>query len=79
MSQTDVAKALWGTLQSPNVPDRNLEPSNVVDAIDGIARGIFAVADALKEIAGKQKKRTTSEVLRAAVEDTPLSALDSSD
>ena len=46
-----LCKAVWGTLQSPNVCDSNLEPANVVDAIDRLASGAFAIATAIKELA----------------------------
>lgn len=38
---------------SPNVPDRNLEPANVVDALDKVARGLFDIADAIRETGGR--------------------------
>jgi hypothetical protein len=46
-----IAQAIYSTLISPNVPDSNFEPANVVDALAQIAKSGFAVAAALKEIA----------------------------
>lgn len=47
----ELADALWGTLQSPNVPDSNLEAANVVDVIAGaghnVTNGLRAVASAI--------------------------------
>lgn len=45
----EIASAMWGTLRSPNVCDSNFEPANVVDALASIAKGLFAVAKAIKE------------------------------
>ena len=39
---------------SPNVPDRNMEPANVVDALDSVARGLHDVADAIRYAADKR-------------------------
>lgn len=39
MSQ-DLADAIRDTLTSPNVSDRNMEPANLVDVLDDIARAI---------------------------------------
>jgi hypothetical protein len=46
-----IAQAIYDTLISPNVPDSNLEPANVVDALAHIAKSGFAIAAALREIA----------------------------
>lgn len=42
-----IANAILQVLESPNVADSNMEPANVVDAIDNVARGLFAVANAI--------------------------------
>lgn len=41
------ADAIWGTLQSPNESDRNMEPANVVDALCAVARGLHGIAAAV--------------------------------
>jgi hypothetical protein len=45
-----LAEAIWGTLQSVNVADSNLEPANVVDALANVANGLFAIAKALNNL-----------------------------
>ena len=35
-------------LTSPAVSDSNFENANVVDVLDNISRGLFAIADAIK-------------------------------
>lgn len=47
--QDEIAKALWGVFMSPNELDRNMEAANVVDALYSIARGLYAVADAIRD------------------------------
>ena len=44
MNTDKLAEAIVHTLTSPNEPDRNLEPANVVDGLYAIARGLHAVA-----------------------------------
>ncbi len=44
-----VARAIWGTLQSPNECDRNGEAANIVDGLFAIARAIYDLADAVRE------------------------------
>jgi hypothetical protein len=44
---TEVAAALRDVLISPNVPDRNLEPANVVDVLHKLAFATRALADAV--------------------------------
>ena len=44
-----IAKAIWGTLESPSEMDRNLESANVVDGLFAIARSIGDLADAIRE------------------------------
>lgn len=41
------ADAILATLQSPNVTDSNLEPANVVDTLDAIARASRSIALAI--------------------------------
>lgn len=43
----NTADAIVRTLESPNVNDSNLEPANVVDVVDRLARATFAVAKAI--------------------------------
>lgn len=38
----ETAQAIRDTMISPNVPDANLEPANLVDVLDGIGRAIRA-------------------------------------
>lgn len=44
---SEIADALRDTLISPNVPDRNLESANIVDAIAHAASAISHVANAI--------------------------------
>ena len=53
--QNEIAKALIRVFESPNVTDSNFEVANIVDALDDIARGLFAVVKQLKIIANKEK------------------------
>ena len=39
-----LAEAFRDVFISPNVSDRNMEDANVVDALDKIAEGLFAIA-----------------------------------
>ncbi len=50
-----VADAIRSTLISPNVTDGNLEPANVVDALDGVQRSLRRVADAIAPVAAPGK------------------------
>jgi len=43
----DVAEALLFTLQSPNVPDANMEPANIVDVVHRLANAVHNVAYAI--------------------------------
>jgi len=45
-----IAGALWGTFQSPNERDRNLEAANVVDGLFAIARALERLADAVHRL-----------------------------
>lgn len=45
-----IANAVWGTLQSPNEVDSNLEAANVVDALYVIGRGIHRLATAVETL-----------------------------
>tara|TARA_R100001594_G_scaffold44620_1_gene77079 strand:- start:1364 stop:1516 length:153 start_codon:yes stop_codon:yes gene_type:complete len=44
----DIAIALKRVFESPNVCDSNLEPANVVDALDKIGGALWAIADEMK-------------------------------
>ena len=46
-----LAEAIRASLISPNVPDSNLEPANLVDTTNRIARALFDVAGAIRELA----------------------------
>lgn len=46
-----VAKAIRETLISPNVPDSNLEPANMVDVIANLSNGAFRIASAITPVA----------------------------
>jgi hypothetical protein len=48
-AKNDLAGALRETLISPNVSDSNMEPANVVDALDG---GLHAIARQIKWLGG---------------------------
>ena len=41
--------SLRQVFESVNVPDSNGEPSNMVDAIDNLARAMWSIANTLKE------------------------------
>jgi hypothetical protein len=45
--QQEIANAIRDTFSSPNVNDSNLEPANVVDVLDGIARAVITAAKLL--------------------------------
>lgn len=47
----NTAQALKETLISPNVADSNMEPANVVDVVNNVARGCFAIAKAIDNLA----------------------------
>jgi hypothetical protein len=53
-TENKVATAIWETLRSVNVSDSNLEPANVVDALDEIAQALRQVAFAIDKLADKQ-------------------------
>ena len=53
--QNEIAEALIRVFESPNVSDSNYEAANIVDTLDDIARGLFAVVKQLKIIANKEK------------------------
>lgn len=44
-----VVQAIWGTLESPNECDRNLENANVVDGLFAIARSVHHLASAVEK------------------------------
>jgi hypothetical protein len=43
-----LSDGLRAVFVSPNVPDSNLEPANLVDVVDRLANGLFAVANAIE-------------------------------
>jgi hypothetical protein len=58
----DVAKAILGSFQSPNVVDSNGEEANVVDVLDDIARALHRMADGLERISYR-KYETESDAI----------------
>jgi hypothetical protein len=42
-------KALSSVFTSPNVSDSNMEPANVVDALDNIARALHRIANEMEK------------------------------
>ncbi len=42
------ANAITDCLISPNVPDSNFEPANVVDVLQRVANGLGAIAEAIE-------------------------------
>jgi hypothetical protein len=40
----DIPETIKECFSSPNVPDRNMEPANVVDAVDSLSRSIDRLA-----------------------------------
>lgn len=51
-----IAEALDRNFTSPNVSDGNFETANVVDTLHDIARGLFAVAAAIRGLPGWEKR-----------------------
>jgi hypothetical protein len=51
-AKSELAEAIWGTLESPNEPDREDQPSNVVDGLYAIARAIERLASAIEGLTG---------------------------
>ena len=49
MKEDAIAKAIIHCFQSVNVADSNLEAANVVDCLDRIGRGLFAIASAIED------------------------------
>jgi hypothetical protein len=47
----EIGEAIRASLISPNVPDSDLEPANLVDTTNRIARALFDVAGAIRELA----------------------------
>ena len=45
------AQALRETLISPNVPDRNLEPANVVDVLAAVSVSLHQISNAITPVA----------------------------
>ena len=43
-----LADRLYDLLRSPNVPDSNWEPANIVDVVDRAGRGIHRLAESIK-------------------------------
>lgn len=49
-ARDQLASAIRETLISPNIPDSNLEPANVVDVIANGANGLFSIAESLQRL-----------------------------
>lgn len=47
MAKDTVPEAIRAALISPNVPDDNLEPANIVDVVNRLSRMTLHVADAI--------------------------------
>ena len=47
--KSELAKAVYDTLISPNEVDRNFESANVVDGLFAIARSIVRLAKAIED------------------------------
>jgi hypothetical protein len=54
MTDHPIAQAIRDNFTSPNVSDSNLEPANIVDALDRIGTALFAVADAIADMTRDQ-------------------------
>lgn len=54
-----IARAIWGTLESPNEADRNLENANVVDGLFSISRAIHHVARAIEGVKSTDPKEAS--------------------
>jgi hypothetical protein len=48
-SDVTTGEAILEALISPNVSDSNMEPANIVDALDKIGNALWAIAKALQE------------------------------
>jgi hypothetical protein len=57
----EISEALRATLMSPNVPDSNFEPANLVDVVDRLARGMFAVSKSLDNLADAVREARTGD------------------
>lgn len=55
-ANSEIAQAITDVLISPNVPDANLEPANLVDTTQRIATAIFELAGAVSELAEAQRE-----------------------
>jgi hypothetical protein len=59
-----IAEALDRNFTSPNVPDSNAEHANVVDALDRIGDGLFAIAKAINPDVLKPAPPATGQPMR---------------
>jgi hypothetical protein len=50
-----IANALEYAFVSPNVADNNLEPANIVDVLDKLARAGFALAESIDRLAATKE------------------------
>ena len=48
----EIAAAINDSFSSPNVVDKNLENANIVDVLDRIGDGLFAIARAINDPTG---------------------------
>jgi hypothetical protein len=56
-NQNALAHAILETLRSPNEHDRNGEAANVVDMLADVARGAWAIAEAIDRLADAVRPR----------------------
>lgn len=60
--KNEIASAIRETLCSPNVMDSNLEPANIVDAADRLAKALFSIGKQLERIAAAYERSVSEEV-----------------
>lgn len=53
----DLARAIHEVFISPNVPDANLEPANIVDTTQRIGSAIYQLAAAVAELAEQNRRQ----------------------
>lgn len=63
-----LANAISGAFISPNVADSNLEPANIVDALDGLVRMTRAVANAITPMGAAPAETPNGGIVRSLTE-----------
>ena len=58
---TNALNKIGDNLMSPNVADSNFENANVVDTLDGISKGLFAIAKEIRRASQASRNVLTDE------------------